>query len=228
MEIKGSDPVMKNLILVGAGGHCRSVIDSIRSSNEFCIEGILDRPHKVGSFVDGIEVIGTDEEMKAYFNKGIKYAFLSLGSIGDIRLRTRLYEKILLNGFEIPNIVDATAILARNIRMGRGVFVGKRAVVNAAVSVGDAAIINTAAVIEHDCLVGDFAHVSPGAILCGGVRADYGCHIGAGTVVVQGVHIGKRSLIGAGSVVLASIAEDSLAYGTPCRVVKRMEAGGEG
>ena len=212
---------MKKLILIGAGGHCRSVIDSIRSSDEFFIEGILDLPDRVGSFVDGVEVIGTDEEMKAYFNKGIKYAFLSLGSIGDIRLRSYLYEQILVSGFEVPNIIDKSAVLAQNIRMKQGIFVGKKAVVNAGACIGKAAIINTAAVIEHDCFVGDFSHVSPGTVLCGGVRVDYGSHIGAGSVVIQGVHIGRQSMIGAGSVVLSSIGAHSLAYGNPCRVVRK-------
>ncbi|MDO4720814.1 MAG: acetyltransferase [Peptostreptococcaceae bacterium] len=214
---------MKKLILVGAGGHCRSVIDSIRSADEFFIEGILDLPERVGSFVDGVEVIGVDAQMKAYFNKGIKYAFLSLGSTGNICLRTHLYGQMLRSGFEIPSIVDATAVLARNVRMGRGVFVGKKAVVNAGTCIGEAAIVNTAAVIEHDCSVGDFAHIAPGAVLCGGVKVGFGSHIGAGSVIIQGVHIGKRSLIGAGAVVLSSIEAHSLAYGNPCKVAEKIE-----
>lgn len=208
---------MKKLLLIGAGGHARSVIDSIQGTKEYEIAGILDVAEKVGTFLDGIEVIGTDAEMKAYFTQGIRYAFLSLGSIGDTTIRRRVYERALSCGFVFPSIMDVSAVIARNVRIGQGVFVGKNAVINAGTVIGDGCIINTGAVIEHDCRIGDFVHIASGAVLCGDVSVGYDTHIGAGTTVIQGVHIGMHTMIGAGSVVVSDVEDRVKAFGNPCR-----------
>lgn len=204
--------------MVGAGGHCRSVIDSVRKAGEYEPIGILDVEEKVGFFVDGVEIVGTDQEMKAYFNRGIKYAFLSLGSVGNTRLRFRLYRALRECGFELPNIIDVSAVMAGHLTLGQGIFIGKNAVINVGSIIGDSCIINTGAIIEHDCELGEFVHVATGAILCGDVDIGAHTHIGAGSTVIQGIHIGANTVIGAGSTVVSDIEENVVAFGTPCRI----------
>lgn len=213
-EIKSDE---KKIILIGAGGHSRSVIDSIKGKNEYDIAGILDVAEKVGTILDGVEVIGTDEDMKAYFNKGIKYAFLSLGSIGDTSLRRKLYQKMTDCGFILPNIIDPSAVVAGSAKLAQGIFIGKNAVINAGTLIGEGCIVNTGAIVEHDCRVGDFVHLATGSILCGNVRVGQDTHIGAGATVIQGIDIGENVLIGAGSVVVSNIQDGMIAFGSPCR-----------
>lgn len=47
--------------------------------------------------------------------------------------------------------------------------------------------------------------------------------IGGNVVVLPGVSIGNNTVIGAGSVVTSSIPDGVLAYGNPCRVVRKIE-----
>ena len=47
--------------------------------------------------------------------------------------------------------------------------------------------------------------------------------IGTGVIILPGVHIGKNSVIGAGSVVTKDIPDNVVAFGNPCRVIRRIE-----
>lgn len=211
---------MEKIILIGGGAHCSSIIDSIYQQALFEPVGILDTPDKVGHNVLGVKVIGVDEEMGDYFEKGIKYAFLSLGSIGDTFLRRKLKEKAEKIGFQFPVIIDSTAIISKATKIGNGTFIGKGAIVNANASIGEHAIINSGTIVEHDCTIGNFVHLAPGTTMSGSVSIGSDSHIGTNATIIQEVIIGNSSLIGAGSVVLKDIGSFKKAYGNPCKEVE--------
>ena len=208
----------RKLLLIGGGGHCRSVLDCALSLDLYNDIGIVSKERDA---VLGIPFVGSDQDLSTLFQNGWTDAFITVGSIGNTAVRRRLYEMIRQIGFNLPSIVDNTAIVARGTQISEGCFVGKKAVVNTGASLGCCSIINTGAIVEHDCAVGDFSHISPGAVLCGQVQIGHDTHIGAGTVVRQSISIGNNVLIGAGSVVLKDIPDGITAYGTPCKVIKK-------
>ena len=205
----------KKLLLIGGGGHCHSVLDSVLSLDEYEKVGIIDSID--GSYLN-IPVIGVDEDIPGLFCEGWTEAFITVGSVGSTSVRRRLYKIVKEVGLTIPTIIDPTAIIGNGVTIGEGSFIGKRAVVNAGSSIGNCAIINTGAIIEHDCNIGDFSHISPGTVLCGQVCVGNDSHVGAGSVVRQLIKIGDDSLIGAGSVVVKDVPDNVKAYGNPCKV----------
>jgi sugar O-acyltransferase (sialic acid O-acetyltransferase NeuD family) len=212
---------MKNnkILLIGGGGHCRSVLDSLLEGKQYSEIGIIDKKENIGQETMGVRYIGTDDNLQDLFQNGFSSAFVSLGSIGDPSVRIRLYKKIKETGFSIPVITDATAAISKNAVISEGVYIGKNAVVNAGTSIGIGAIINTGAVIEHDCQIGEFVHIASGAVLGGKVTIKDHTHIGSGSVIRQGITVGKNSIIGMGSVVLKDTGDHITAYGNPCREV---------
>ncbi len=204
------------LLLIGGGGHCHSVLDTIFSLNLYDEVAIIDN---IKSTYRGVPVIGQDENLPGLFKTGWTAAFITVGSVGNTGTRRRLYEMIKTIGFTSPVIIDPEAVVAGNVCIGDGTFVGKRAVVNTGTSIGICSIINTGSIIEHDCSIGEFSHISPGAVLCGEVSVGRDTHIGAASVVRQQITIGKETLIGAGSVVVNNISDGKKAYGNPCKVV---------
>lgn len=208
------------ILLIGGGGHCKSVIDSIDKS-KYDIAGILDLKEKVGECISKIEIIGTDDDMKIYFDRGIKNAFITLGSIGNSDNREVIYQKLKNIGFELPNIIDKTAILSDDINMGEGCYIGKGTIVNVDSNIGNCVILNTGSIVEHECSIGDFVHIAPASTLSGNVVLERGVHIGTQSTIIQNIQIGRDTLIGAGSVVVNSIGPNKKAYGVPCRVVSK-------
>lgn len=211
---------MEKIILIGGGGHCKSVIDTIKSSNLYDIYGIIDIEKNIGQSVNGVNVIDCDRNLIKYRNKGIKKAFITIGSVGNPKLRINLYKLALNAGFDFPVIIDKTSIVSDSVEIGKGTFIGKGAVINAETRIGSNCIVNTGSIIEHDCNIGNFVHVSPGSTICGGVKIGNNTHIGANSTIIQYKTIGENTIIGAGSIVTKDINDNVTAYGNPCREVR--------
>lgn len=212
---------MAKLLLIGGGGHCKSVLDSVLSKERYDDIGIIDNNLNVK--IMGVQVVGRDEDLLQLKNQGWTDAFVTVGSVGNTTIRRKLYKLIEELGFFIPNICDSSAEIARGVIFDKGAFVGKNAVINSESKVGCCSIINTGSIIEHECCIGDFSHISPGTVLCGQVSIGTDSHIGANSVVRQRIRVGNNTMIGVGSVVLNDISDNSKAYGNPCKVVGKWE-----
>lgn len=194
-----------------------SVYSSLKNLNEYSPVGYSDLTDK---HIKDLSYIGGDEKLTSLKELGVEYAFVTVGSVGDPTIRKKIFKNAKKLGFILPSIIDKSACVdAKTI--GENVFVGKNAVINAGTIVGDMAIINSGAIVEHDCNIGSFVHIAPGSTLCGGVIVGENSHIGAGSVVIQNIQIGKNCIIGAGSVVVKNIPDNSVAYGNPCKVVRK-------
>lgn len=221
-------PEAKRILLIGAGGHCMSVLDSLISTNEYDEIGIVDKrfvskevPDNINKKTNimGIPIVGTDEEIYKLYLDGYSHAFITVGSVGDVTIRKQLYQLVIDIGYLIPNIIDKSAIVSQFSELGHGNFIGKNAIINSNCKVGNCTIINTASVVEHESVIEDYVHVAPGSVLCGKVHIGRETHIGAGSVVKQGIQVGTNTLIGAGSVVVKNIGSNIIAYGNPCKEV---------
>ena len=175
---------MKDLILVGGGGHCKSVIDVIDAGQEFNIVGILDMPDKLGQKILQYEVIGSDADIEK-LSQTVRYFFISVGQIDTGNLRMNLYRMLQKMSVNIPTILSPNSYVAPSAVIGEGSIVMHQAMVNAGSKIGNNCIINSKALIEHDVSIGDHCHISTGSILNGGVIVKDHSFIGSNAVCVQ-------------------------------------------
>ncbi len=187
---------MEDIILVGFGGHAKSVADAAERSGKFRIIGYTDREEHLSAY----PYLGTDDVLAEYYQKGYRNLVICVGYLGKGDLRERLYQRFHEAGFSFPAIIDPSAVISESAVIGEGSFIGKRAVVNADAVIGKMCIINTGAIIEHECEVGDFAHISVGTVLCGQVKIGKAAFVGANATVIQCREIRERSIVPAGAV----------------------------
>ncbi len=197
------------IVLLGAGGHCKVIIDAICSTGLYKIAGVVDLNCNYKSKILGIPVIGNDDILPKIFDSGIKNAFVAIGSISDCSLRKKLCKKVKQIGFRLPVISHTKSVIANDVQIGEGTFIAPGAVINAGTKVGRNSIINTSASVDHDCRIGDFVHIAPGVTLCGEVEVGNETHIGVGANVIQCIKIGKRRFIKAGSLVKSNQPDNS-------------------
>lgn len=210
---------MEEIVLLGFGGHSKSVIDTIERQNEYKIIGVLEKKEKREAKYRGYRCIGGDEKLEELFKSGIKHAFVTLGFMGKADIRNRIYYTLKAIGFTLPVKVDPSCLIAKDVSIGEGTFVGKGAIINADAHIGKMCIINTGSILEHETKVGDFCHISVGTLLCGQVQVGDNSFIGAGATVIQGIHVGSGSIVGAGSSVVKKVDDNTLVYG---KTVKRL------
>lgn len=202
----------KNLILVGGGGHCKSVIDVAESAG-YNILGILDMPEDVGKKVLDYKVIGTDDDIPQYVDKA--EFVITVGFIKNPTLRIKLYNKVKAAGGRLATITASTAHVSKYAELGEGTVIMHQAFVNAGAKIGDNCIINTFVNIEHDAEVGNQCHISTGTMVNGECKIGENCFIGSQSVCANCIEIASDIIVGAGSVVRKSIRVKGIYAGNP-------------
>lgn len=202
----------KNLILIGGGGHCKSVIDVAESAG-YNILGILDMPEEVGKPVLDYTVIGTDDDIPQYADKA--EFIITVGFIKNPSIRLRIYDKVKQAGGKLATIVASTAHVSRYATLGEGTVVMHQAVVNAGAKIGENCIINTFCNIEHDAVIGAQCHISTGTMVNGDCKVGERVFIGSQSALANGITVGEDIIVGAGSVVRKSISEKGVYAGNP-------------
>ncbi len=162
--MNGADSSAENtIVLIGGGGHCKSVIDTILRDGFFNEILITDKSVPSGDrFLEG-KVIGTDEMLEDLRHQYIRNAFITIGSIKSTALRRKAAKYAAGMGFSFPTIIDLSATVSLDVNIGEGVYIGRSAMVNAGCIIDNMAIINIGAIIEHDCRIGSYTHIAVGA-----------------------------------------------------------------
>lgn len=187
----------QSIVLIGAGGHCRSCMDVIEQEGRWDIVGLVGQKDEIGASVLGYKVIASDAEL-ADLAKDYSYALITVGHIHTSSLRAQLFHDARRLGFTLPVVVSPRAYVSRHASIGDGTVVFHGAVVNAGARIGMNCIVNSRALIEHDVVVGDHCHISTGAILNGDVRVGTCSFVGSASVVKQGLTLGEHSFLGMG------------------------------
>lgn len=204
---------MKEVIMIGAGGHAESVADSL-DNNTYKLVGFIDS-NKIGQHM-GLPILGKEiTDIHDYQS----YSYFV--SIGDVRYRKFWFNKLLELELPVINVIDKTAIISPSASIGIGNFIGKLAIVNAGSVIGDNNVINTKALIEHECRVGNHTHISTNSTINGDVVIDDSVFFGSSAVCIGQLKIGRAAIVGAGSVVINDVEPLTTVVGVPAKMIKR-------
>lgn len=206
---------MKKVVLIGAGGHSKSVADSIRK-DQFELCGFLDE-NRVGTHLN-YPIFGKKVEDIPQYDQYVYFV-----AIGNVDFRKKWYQKLKEKKLTIINIIDPSAMISESATIGEGNFIGKMAVINADAEIGDNNVINTKALIEHECKVGNHIHLSTNATINGNVVVEDSVFIGSTAVCNGQIKIGEHAIVGSGSVIIRDVEPYCTVAGVPAKLIRRME-----
>lgn len=208
---------MKEIVIFGAGGLGKEVLELIREINKksdlWSVVGFFDDYLPKGSLVNGISVLGGLDDLLCSPIKNVVVA------LGDSKVRSQIINS--LNGLKhLPKIVHPTAVLPEGtLSLGKGVIVGANVFVSVNTSIGDGVLLNVGCSIGHDVEIGNFCTINPGARVSGNVIIRNFVFIGVGAILNNKIVIVDEVRIGAGSVVLKSVDKKSTLFGNPARIM---------
>lgn len=209
---------MQPLLIIGAGGHGKVVLDIVRAAGQFEPVGFLDAdPALAGKSCGGLPVLGSATLLPKLRAQGTRHAIVA---IGDNRTRQRYAAVVREHGIALASAVHPSAVVSPTAMLGENVVVAAHASVCTECAVADLAIVNTAAVVDHECQVGLAAHIGPGALLAGRVRVGAMAFVGLGAKVIQCLTIGEGATVGAGAVVIHDVPDLATVVGVPARAVR--------
>jgi len=210
---------MSKILIIGAGGHARVLISSLKAL-QLEIIGILDSaPNMLGQPIAGIPSIGNDDKISDYPPDSIELVN-GIGSVSSTEKRKVIYDKFKKLGYSFANVIHPSAIIMDDVRLGEGVQIMAGAIVQTGCVIGDNAIVNTGAILDHNCVIGDHTHVAPGVVLSGDVQIGAMAHIGTAATIIQGIKIGPAAIIGAGAVVIKDIPSNVKVAGVPAKIIE--------
>ena len=196
------------LLIYGAGGHAKSVMELVLQNSRFSIAGIVDDDNRLkGNLVLGIPVLGTRALLPALIKRGVSLAANGVGGIIDIAIRVDIFKLLESSGFSFPALIHPRATLESSVKVEEGVQVFANAYVGAEAVLHSRCMINTNAVVSHDCEIGSYTHIAPGALLAGHVHVGERTLVGMGVTITIGVRIGSGVRIGNGATVLADVPD---------------------
>lgn len=202
----------QGLLILGFGGHARSVADVALAAGFSSLVFVDDNAREGENFLG--------HPVQRDFSGALPEGWQCLPASGDNNRRRQQIEAIREAGWPLATLISPTATLGAGASIGPGSFVAHHAHVGPMTRIGTGTIINTGAVVEHECTVGDYVHVSVNATLAG--RSSLGdlVFLGAGATVIDGVAVGSGITIGAGGVVVESIEQPGTYVGVPVRCIK--------
>ena len=207
---------MKDLIIIGAGGHARIVASILSAKNEYNILEFVDTYKKYeDEKINGVPVVQVNSIINYLKEKDIDNIFLA---IGDNKKRKKLYKEVK-NRYNFINCIHPNAEIEKNSIIGKGVFIGSGVVIGAEVKISDNVIINNGVVISHETKIGANSHLGPGVNIAGRVNVGSDTFIGIGSSVIDNLNIGNNVVIGAGSVVINNIKDNIRPRGINKKVI---------
>lgn len=215
---QGSIVVNHPVIILGAGGHAKVLIDALRLWSAELL-GVTDAdPGKKGQLLLGVPVIGNDEDIAQYPAETVRL----VNGLGSVRVgpnRGRLFGCFKRDGYQFIHVIHPSAIIASDVVLSEGVQVMAGAIVQTGSRIGNNVIINTHAAVDHDCHIEDNVHISPGVTLSGGVLVGQNTHVGTGATVIQNIRIGSNCLVAAGAVVVRDVPDGATVVGVPAKEI---------
>jgi sugar O-acyltransferase (sialic acid O-acetyltransferase NeuD family) len=188
---------MKNdIILIGGGGHCKSVIDVIEQEGKYQIKGIIDSDPTLKKVL-GYPVVGGDEMLASLIDENTHF-LITVGQIKSYEVRLKIANLLHENSAKLATVISPLAYVSKHAKINKGTVVMHKSIVNADAEVGKHCIINTLANVEHDVKVEDFCHLSTAAIVNGGAYVKRGSFIGSNATISNYIVIDENSIVSAG------------------------------
>ena len=182
----------QGLLIVGAGGHGRSVAEAVLMAGTIELIGFVDD----GAFAQSADVWGYPVlGPAADFARYAGLASHAVVAIGNNALREKLCGQLLAAGFALARVVHPRAIVSERAQLGEGVTVMAGAIVGTEAVLGHGVIVNCGAVVDHHAQVHDFGHLGVNACMAGGSVLGAVAWMQAGSAIGYGVFVSPGSVL---------------------------------
>jgi sugar O-acyltransferase (sialic acid O-acetyltransferase NeuD family) len=180
------------MVIVGAGGHGRSVLELVRLLGTHEVPGFLDDLHPPGTDVMGVPVWGPTTAMASLSDRGVNALHVA---IGNNAARAALHARARDAGLQAVTLIHPRACVSPSASLGAGCAVMALAVVGTEARLGDGVIVNVGAAVDHHARVGHHGHLGANATMAGGTSIGTRAWLQAGSAIGYHVHLPDDTIV---------------------------------
>ncbi|HQD27419.1 MAG TPA: acetyltransferase [Methanoculleus thermophilus] len=214
---------IKKVVVVGAGGFGREVIEIFKDLNsvseEWDVLGFIDDTVSLwGKEINGKPVLGgLDWLIENREDVGCVVA------IGDPQSKKIVTERLEQHDITYYNAIHPSVIKSEFVTFGKDVIICAGVILTVNISIGDHVCINLNSTVGHDAVIENHCSIMPNVTISGNDNIGKYSYIGTGATIIERINIGVNSTIGAGAVVVKDIPDNVVAVGIPAKIIKNKE-----
>lgn len=163
---------MKRLAVIGSAisGGAAQVIDAVRKSDVYEVTALFDSDSSlIGKTVLGVPVVASSVEVYAYWQSS-RFDEVVIATGGDLVERQRIFDSLIKRGVPFANVIDPTADLRSEVRLGIGNVILANVFLGPYVTLGNNCYLITNTCINHDSTIGSHVYFSAGCVIAGNVK----------------------------------------------------------
>ncbi len=150
------------------------------------------------------------------FNKKKDQLFIGISDPNLQEKKYLLFKSKLKNKDNDP-LIDPSAILKSNIKIGKNVIILENSIIGPEVCLENNVFIGSKVIVNHDCIIKKFTTIGHGSNLAGNVKINEYCILGISSVLKQNITLGSQVIIGCGSNVIKNCKKNSVYFGNPAK-----------
>lgn len=186
---------LEKLLLAGAGGFGRVVLE--HASQKYECAFVDDGP-KIGTEINGCKVLGRIADIEKLYGQ---YKLLIV-TIGNNKLREKIYREAAVIGYSFPNIIIPSAYISPYATIGAGCVILNNVVIQNNAQVGNGVILNPGVEIHHDSVVGNNVLIYTNSVVRTFAKVGDRAHLGSTLTISNEVLIPDDSIIQDGETVI--------------------------
>jgi sugar O-acyltransferase (sialic acid O-acetyltransferase NeuD family) len=119
-------------------------------------------------------------------------------------------------------LVSKNSEISSTSNLGYGNVINCMVCIAGHTTLDDFVFVNRNVSIGHHVKIGKYTTINPGVNIAGNVVIGESCQIGIGVNIFDGITIGNNVTIGGGSLVTKDLPDNVVAYGNPCKIIKKI------
>lgn len=204
---------MKEVIIIGAGGHGAEIDEYIRYNNEIGksekirVAGFLDdNPENYSRYMLSAPLLGS---IKDYVpDKNIQYII----GIANLKYRRLFVESFLNKGAVFLSFIHKSAYISPSAEIGAGVIIAPNVNIGPNVKIGDYTLINSRCSLGHDTKLGKYNFISPNVCFSGFTEVGDDNLFGINSATIPKIKVGNKNKIAAGMVLDSNVGDESVVF----------------
>lgn len=213
---------MKKVVVIGAGGLGREVIEIFNEQNklkkQWDIIGFVDEtPELQGKKIHNFPILGGFDWIE---NNKCDVGFVV--AVGDPKGKKQIVKRLESIGVFFFNVIHPTVIMSDYVKMGIDIIICAGTILTVDIVIANHVIINYNSTIGHDVVINEYCSIMPNVSISGNDILGIGVFVGTGARLIEKITIGQWTTIGAGSVIIKDIPSDVTVVGVPAKIIKTL------